>query len=354
MTQEKPSVLDLFSGIGGFSLGLDRAGFRTIAFCEIEPFCQKILKKHWPETPIARDIRQLNYTNGALYDGEKIIYKGKIDLICGGFPCQPFSVAGRKKGTEDDRDLWPQMFRLIQQIQPTWIIGENVANFVNMAFSRTKIDLESQGYTVQPFIIPACAVGAPHRRDRVWIIANSPSQRHGGRRELNDRDLREQKIYQNKQNNRNEIRSKTPTSNELCSVATNCSCKRCQSGSYNRQERSILHDQHRDAEESQRQGNGRQRRTGSSSEITSNNDSQRAQGLRKRSLCGKQEFSWCKDVRRPTDYFNRPDIPKPLICRSDHGFSSRVDRLKSLGNAVVPQIPEIIGQAIIKSMKVKK
>ena len=96
--QEKLTVLDLFSGIGGFSLGLDRAGFRTIAFCEIEPFYQQVLQKHWPEIPIATDINQLSYENGALYDAGRLIYEGEIDLICGGFPCQPFSVAGRKKG----------------------------------------------------------------------------------------------------------------------------------------------------------------------------------------------------------------------------------------------------------------
>lgn len=158
-------VLDLFSGIGGFSLGLERAGMETVAFCEIEPFCREVLKKHWPDVPVHQDIRELN--------GEE--YKGKVDVVCGGFPCQPFSVAGKKKGTEDNRDLWPEMFRVIQQAQPTWVIGENVANFTNMAFTRTKADLESEGYTVQPFIIPACALGAWHRRDRVWIVARKDS-----------------------------------------------------------------------------------------------------------------------------------------------------------------------------------
>ena len=351
---EKLTVLDLFSGIGGFSLGLDRAGFRTIAFCEIEPFCQQVLQKHWSEIPIASDIKELSYKDGRLYDAGRIIYEGRIDLICDGFPCQPFSVAGRKKGTADNRDLWPQMFRLIQQIQPSWVIGENVANFVNLAFSRTKIDLESQGYAVQPFVIPACAIGAPHRRDRVWIIANAESQRCGGGRQSIDSELREQSVCQDKQENRHEIRSETPTGDELCSTASNSNGKRCESGSDNRKERQILHNQHRNAEENQRSGNGRKCRTGSAGEATSDHDSQRTQGFGAESLRGQQAFSWCKNVRRVTDYFDRPDIPKPLICREDHGFSARVDRLKSLGNAVVPQIPEIIGQAIIKSIKDKK
>lgn len=352
--KEKLTVLDLFSGIGGFSLGLDRAGFRTIAFCEIEPFCQQVLQKHWPEVPIATDINQLSYENGALYDAGRLIYEGKIDLICGGFPCQPFSVAGRKKGTQDHRDLWPQMFRLIQQIQPAWIIGENVANFVNLAFSRTKIDLEAEGYAVQPFIIPACAVGAPHRRDRVWIIANSPSVRCDRRRQSSDSELREQPLCQDEQENRDKIRSKTSTSDELCSPATNPNGERCQARGGNRQERQILHNQHRNAAENQRQGNGRKCGSGSAGEVASNYDGQRTQGFGAESIHREQGFSWCKDVRRVTDYFDRPDIPKPLICREDNGFSARVDRLKSLGNAVVPEIPEIIGQAIIKYIEAKK
>jgi len=298
----KLTVLDLFSGIGGFSLGLERAGFDTIAFCEIEPFCRNVLGKHWPHVPIAQDIRQLRYENGRLYDAERVIYEGRIDLICGGFPCQPFSVAGRKKGTEDDRNLWPEMFRIIQQAQPSWVVGENVANFVNLAFTRTKIDLEHEGYTVQPFVIPACAIGAPHRRDRVWIVANTNG-------------------------------------------------KRCHAGSDHRQERSVLHHQDRHAEEDQRPGNGRKCGTGSAGAVTADHGSERIQRSEPQSLCGQQAFSWCEDVRRTEDYFNRPNIPQPLICRNSDGFSSRVDRLRALGNAVVPQIPEAIGQAIINSIK---
>lgn len=101
----------------------------------------------------------------------------RIDIVCGGFPCQPFSVAGKKKGRQDDRDLWPEMFRVIKETRPRWVIGENVANFVGMEFSRSKTDLESIGYTVLPFIIPACAVGAQHRRNRVWIVAHLDSKR---------------------------------------------------------------------------------------------------------------------------------------------------------------------------------
>ena len=153
-------VLDLFSGIGGFSLGLERAGMQTVAFCEIEPYCRKILRKHWPYVPIHDDIRNL--------DGSQ--YRGTIDLICGGYPCQPFSVAGKQKGQQDNRHLWPSMLEIIQTCRPRWVIAENVTGHVRLGLDKVLFDLEASGYTSQPIIIPACAVNAPHRRDRVWVL----------------------------------------------------------------------------------------------------------------------------------------------------------------------------------------
>ncbi len=158
--------VDLFSGIGGFSLGLERAGFKTVVFCEQDKFCQKVLNKHWPEIPIEPDIKT--------FDGKK--YAGAF-ILTGGFPCQPFSCAGKRRGKEDERALWPEMFRVIQEVRPTWIIGENVAGFIGMGLDDSISDLEREGYSVQAFVLPACAVNAPHRRDRVWIIANSTSGR---------------------------------------------------------------------------------------------------------------------------------------------------------------------------------
>jgi len=161
-------VLDLFSGIGGFSLGLERAGpFKTVAFCEIEPFCQRVLAKHWPDTPIYNDVRNLNY-------------EGTVDVICGGYPCQPFSVAGKRKGKDDPRHLWPFMFKLIQKHRPRWVIGENVIGHINMGLDEVLFDLESEGYTVRAFSIPACAVNAPHRRERIWIVGNLDSSNASG------------------------------------------------------------------------------------------------------------------------------------------------------------------------------
>ena len=161
---KKLRVLDLFSGIGGFSLGLERTGgFETVAFCEIEEFPRKVLAKHWPEVPIYEDVRQLH---GML---------GSVDVICGGFPCQPYSTAssGKRKGAADDRALWPEMLRLIRQVRPAWVIGENVAGIASMDLERVVSDLEAIGYSQQPLDIPAGAVGHDHRRARFWFIGHT-------------------------------------------------------------------------------------------------------------------------------------------------------------------------------------
>lgn len=156
--------LDLFSGIGGFSLAAKWAGIETVGFVEIDPFCQQVLKKNFPDIPIFGDIKEFKYEN---------IGKEKIDIITGGFPCQPFSWAGKRRGTADDRHLWPEMLRVIQEIRPTWVVGENVAGFVTMELNTMLSNLEQAGYRVQAFLIPACGVDARHRRARVWIVAHT-------------------------------------------------------------------------------------------------------------------------------------------------------------------------------------
>ena len=159
--------LSLFSGIGGLDLAAEMAGFRTVGQCEWADYPTKVLEKHWPNVPRWRDIRTLT--------GESFHEKTglrTVDIISGGFPCQPFSVAGKRRGKEDDRYLWPEMLRVISELRPAWVVGENVAGIVNMALDQVYADLENEGYSVQAFIIPACAVDAPHRRDRCAIIAN--------------------------------------------------------------------------------------------------------------------------------------------------------------------------------------
>lgn len=214
--------LDLFSGIGGFALSARWTGaIRTVAFVEIDPFCQRVLNKNFPGVPIISDIREVTgerireivadtdigrpQEQGAEQQtggNRQFLQDNAIDILTGGFPCQPFSAAGKRKGKGDDRYLWPEMLRVIAEVGPTWIIGENVAGLINMAQpdsqpemgceADTDIeenadcdargilggiidDLENLGYEIQPFVIPACAVNAPHRRDRVWIVAHSTS-----------------------------------------------------------------------------------------------------------------------------------------------------------------------------------
>ena len=157
-------LLDLFSGIGGFSYAAETliGGYETVAFCEMDEFCQKVLKKHWPQVPIFDDVRTL--------DASRL---GRIDIVTGGYPCQPFSQAGRRQGEQDERHLWPEMLRIIKSCQPRYVLAENVAGHVTMGLDQVLTDLEDQGYTTRPIIVPACAKNAPHRRDRVWIIGQN-------------------------------------------------------------------------------------------------------------------------------------------------------------------------------------
>lgn len=165
--------LSLFSGIGGLDLAAEWSGFRTVGQCEWADYPTKVLEKHWPDVPRWRDIRTL--TKESFYDRTG---KRTVDIVSGGFPCQPFSVAGKHRGSEDDRYLWPEMLRVISELRPTWVVGENVAGIVNMALDQVYADLENEGYTVQAFIIPACAVDAPHRRDRCAIVAHCNNRQH--------------------------------------------------------------------------------------------------------------------------------------------------------------------------------
>ena len=176
---EKLRTLDLFSGIGGFSLGLDSTGyFETVAFCEIEAFPCKVLNKHWPDVPIYNDVKELSYEK---LQADGIISRRRgIDVICGGYPCQPFSVAGRQGGEDDPRHLWPEYFRLIRELRPHYAIGENVGGHLRLGLDTVLEDLDSENYTVRCFSVEAASLGAPHRRERIfWIaMADSVSDEH--------------------------------------------------------------------------------------------------------------------------------------------------------------------------------
>lgn len=164
------NVLDLFSGIGGFSVGLEATGkFKTIGFCEQDKFCQKVLRKHWSDVPIYEDIKKL--------DAKKIT----ADIITSGFPCQPISIAGKQKGKDDDRFLVPEMLRVVKEVKPRWFIAENVSNLINISngqiLQELHNSLEACGFEVQTFNISASSQGAWHKRSRVWIVASNTNSR---------------------------------------------------------------------------------------------------------------------------------------------------------------------------------
>ena len=272
--------LDLFSGIGGFALAARWSGFKTVAFCEIDQYCQKVLAKHWPQVPIYSDIKKLT-RQGLESDG---IYQP--DIITGGFPCQPFSVAGKQRGQDDNRHLWPEMLRIISELHPAWVVGENVSGFVRLALDDCLSDLENQGYSVESFIIPACAVDAPHRRDRVWIMANSKSFNH-----------REQA---------GEINTKgTP---RLSGEPLGAEPVRCRENVA-------------DSQGYVREGGGQESvfRVGDLS----------------------AQFGGSSENQR-----NRFNPTEPNVGRVADGVPSRVDRLKGLGNAVVPQLVHYLFEII--------
>lgn len=165
--------IGLFEGIGGFSYAAKMMGWETIAWCEWNPFCQQVLGYHFPKAKQHGDITKTDFT----------IYRGQCDLLTGGFPCQPYSLAGKRKGKEDERHLWPHMCRAIREIQPRWVVGENVFGLINwdggLVFNEVQTDLEAEGYEVFPYVLPAAGINAPHKRDRVWFVAYSESA--GGR-----------------------------------------------------------------------------------------------------------------------------------------------------------------------------
>ena len=164
----------LFSGIGGFDLAAEWMGWHNEFHCEWMPFPRKVLHHYWPNSKSYEDITKTDFS----------IHRGSIDILTGGFPCQPYSSAGKRLGKEDERHLWPHMLRVISEVKPTYVVGENVRGLTNwnggMVFEEVCVDLESQGYEVQPVLLPACSVGAPHRRDRIWFVAYSNSNTRRG------------------------------------------------------------------------------------------------------------------------------------------------------------------------------
>lgn len=330
--------LDLFSGIGGFALAADRVwGDVEHTFCDNDLFCQEILKKHWPKAKIYGDIRTLTNTKTDRRDSEaqqKVDEKksgrkegrgfddSSIYLLTGGFPCQPFSQAGRRKGTEDDRYLWPEMLRVIREFHPRWVIGENVGGIVTwsegMVLEQVHVDLESEGYEVQSFIIPAVSKNAPHRRDRVWIIGNKSSEHSisgdGTRKSTGER---EGEVFES-------------------------------AGKGSRDDVTDPRQQH-ESGSSERMETSKTKRTSrkfSSQRSDSDDTNSTSEGLER---CNGTQGNGCSETGWKQNWLE----VATRLCRVDDGIPKRMDRnprLKALGNAIVPQVAEEI-MKIIKELE---
>jgi len=327
------NVLDLFSGIGGFSVGLETTGkFKTIAFCEKDKFCQKVLQKHWQGTTIYEDIRDI--------DGTKI----KADVITGGFPCQPFSTAGKRKGTEDDRYLFPEMLRIIKETQARWVVGENVQGIVNMSEGKVlqgiHNDLETIGYEVQSFIIPASSQGAWHKRNRVWIVAANTNS---------GLSIRENEEIQTRGNSiTNGSKNVTDSNSRLCRGGRTIG----QSGNKQDRERIYFKEKEQTEQHLWSKAIGHNVISGKTKISNSNNIGCKGHSLQSDNL--QKGNSATENVNSSFKKQQTWWETQQLICGVPNGISyeldkDRTNRVKALGNAIVPQIATEIGKAIIKA-----
>ena len=306
----KLTHLSLFSGIGGLDLAAEMAGFRTVGQCEWADYPTKVLEKHWPDVPRWRDIRTL--TGESFYERTGL---RTVDIISGGFPCQPFSVAGKRRGKEDDRYLWPEMLRVISELRPAWVVGENVAGIVNMALDQVCADLENEGYAVQAFIIPACAVDAPHRRDRCAIMAHCNNRQR----------ITEDETIQ---------AGRTPVG---------------YGGEPMAHTKSIGLQRQRPCGEQVGKPRSEKAQSERCGDVLSDTDhgSRSLRGNGELPAVEETATSWADHRGRAAEYVAGEWWPaEPDVGRVAHGVPSRVDRLKCLGNAVVPQQFYPIFQAI--------
>ncbi len=327
--------LDLFSGIGGFSIGLEKVGFNTIAFCEKEDYCRMLLQKHWKGVKIYNDIKECK--------GKEIKETyGRVDILTGGFPCQPYSVAGKQKGTADDRYLWPEMFRVIKEVQPTFVIAENVRGIINiqdgMVFETVCADLESEGFEIQTFIIPAAGVGAPHKRERVWIVGYS---KHNGSL------TSEIKRGDNKINDRTEEREDTTFKPERAGRSRDNEIM--ENTRRKLHERSSVREKNED-EIKKENANKFERSSSESASNVANTKSEQSISKYYREQPGETSEQEQIKSRGSSSWTLREAnwLSEPNVGRVVNGVPGRAHRLRGLGNAIVPKIAEEIGRSIMK------
>ena len=342
----------LFSGIGGFDLASEWMGWENVFHCEWNEFGQKVLKHYWPKAISYDDITKTDFT----------IHRGKIDILTGGFPCQPYSMAGKRKGKEDERHLWPEMLRAIREIKPRYVVGENVSGLLNwnggLVFNEVQADLETEGYKVQPCILPACAVNAPHRRDRVWFVAYANECKTGPSRTSGETESNGSENNDEPKSGRQQAEQYSGCSN-VHGIDINSKCE--PNGEYNGEE-----SEGKRVDLERNQLVQKRRNKGSNNIISSNNQRtntnpelkrQQEQGQPTGSVHSKTNSEWkaswsYNDDRWPT---------QSPICSGDDGVSNRLDgitfskwrqeSIKAYGNAIVPQIAHQIFKALMLSSK---
>ena len=345
----KLKVLDLFSGIGGFSLGLHSTGiFDTIKFVEFDKYCQKVLNKNFPNIPIEGDIRNVKGT------------EFEADVITGGFPCQPFSVAGKQKGTNDNRYLWPEMFRLIKEIKPEFVIGENVQGIINlqdgMVLRQVLNDLEGEGFEVQCFLIPASGIGAWHQRNRTWIIGHS---KHNGLL-ASEKRSRDKKINGGTSEGQNQTieSERTSGSTNNGNVSNSISSLRGRWGTIGQSGEDQIWRFRTEEEEQTKhdirsQTIGRNALLGEGEEDVSHSNEI---GLQGRSIQSDNMQDGSTTNQTTSSSIGQQQTWWEIesnLCGIPNGISrvmdkDRANRIKTLGNAIVPQIAREIGLAIKK------
>lgn len=321
--------LSLFSGIGGADLAAQWAGFETVAFVERDKFCQQVLKKHWPEVPIYDDVKE--------FSGES--FRG-VTVLSGGFPCQPFSSAGKRKGKEDSRYLFPEMLRIISEARPAWVIGENVAGLLSLPeLENILLSLEAKDYELWPLVLPACSVGAPHIRNRIFILAHSRSSDDFGRSITEHNGIRERELHPNESGNRNEVRSATSS----CDSGVLGNATDREGGEAFPSKPRGLHaefsGENRIGDASNVNGDGHRR--GEDFRGFSKNE----RGISEAQRTGQGRWGDIGGVDWNSDWLTVASE----LCRVDDGLPAELDkgkRLKALGNAIVPQQIYPIFQAI--------
>ena len=340
--------LDLFSGIGGFALGLEATQqIKTVAFCEIDKYCTKVLNKNWPEVPVYNDIKELTH------DKLKADGIDNIDIITGGYPCQPFSVAGNKKGVEDPRHLWPEYFRLIKECRPTWVIGENVAGHIKLGLDAVQEDLESEGYSLRTFSISASSIGAPHQRERVWTVTYSE---RNGLLATEKRESIEETIRQQPQGENNTFNIEGTGSIPVSTSDVEDTRRRSWREQFTRNKESTG----RGTSEKTERSTNPNTTTGSSEGTTTmaNSSTHRSFDEQERNTRSLDNQSKEEERRERSESSIRTETrstgtktwwhTEPNVGRVADGVSDRTHRLKSLGNAVVPQIPYYIAKSILE------